>query len=189
MADIITYTGDITIIKQYNNRPLQATKYHNKGLPYLFRYLCQCLAGVDGVLANKPAFISVTGNDNNPVEQNAYVIVESQGSGADETYYAEVSATFTQSSFGAGGLTGDNVTLKMLSSAVDINNSRQAFAETQISNFTSLLAGESVTIVWRMSFQNPTTSTTPSTQSVTKVSRSRKTTTTKTKEVEVIANG
>lgn len=185
-SELYVYHGDVTIISKNHGVVTEVKKYHNQGEDYLFEFLCQCLCGTIGVLENRPCVIRVSGMKNSQKADAAGSAFGKYVKDGD-TSYAEISATFTQSSFGAGGFAtddGDNVTLTML----DVTQNRP-FATTSVTNFTNLAKGESVTIVWRMSFQNPTLATTPSTQSVAKVARSRKTTTTKTKEVEVVVNG
>ena len=175
MDEYIGYSGEVIVTTKYNGCVIDQKITHNEGKSYLFQYLVQCLVGVGGVLANKPRRIAVVQSD------NARTVVGSSnslvGMGGDE-YYAEISATFVSGDF-SSPFTGDNVTLKMYG-----QSDEQWFADATVGNFTDLKKGQSVTVVWRMKFQDITTSPTP-----TRARRVKSTAQTNPAEVEVVKNG
>lgn len=179
MDEYIGYSGEVIVTTKYNGCVIDQKITHNAGQSYLFQYLVQCLVGVGGVLANKPQRIAVVEiNDT----QNAVVrsVVRPSNSlvGKDgNVYYAEISATFVAGDFNPA-FTGDKVQLQMYG-----QSDTQYFADATVDNFTNLSKGQSVTVVWRMRFQNITTSST-----TTRARRASSTVQTNQSEAEVIHN-
>ena len=175
MDEYIGYSGEVIVTTKYNGCVIDQKITHNEGKSYLFQYLVQCLVGVGGVLANKPRRIAVVQSDNaRTVEGQSNSLVGIDGN----VYCAEISSTFVSGDF-SSPFTGDNVKLEMYG-----QSDKQYFADATVANFTNLQKGQSVTVVWRMKFQNITTS------SATARARSAKSTAqTNPAEVEVVKNG
>lgn len=177
MDEYIGYIGEVIVTTKYNGCVIDQKITHNAGQSYLFQYLVQCLVGVGGVLANKPQRIAVVqSDDKRTVVRPSNSLVGKDGN----VYYAEISATFVAGDFNPA-FTGDNngnVKLQMYGQA-----DAQYFADATVANFTNLSKGQSVTVAWRMKFQNIATSSTK-----TRARRASSTAQTNQSEVEVIHN-
>ena len=177
MDEYIGYSGEVIVTTKCNGCVIDQKTTHNAGQSYLFQYLVQCLVGVGGVLANKPQQIAVVEiNGTKSVIRPSNSLVGKDG----DVYYAEISATFVSGDF-ADAFQSDNngkVQLKMYG-----QSDEQWFADATVDNFTDLKRGQSVTVVWRMKFQNITTSSAP-----TRARRAKPTAQTNPAEVEVIHN-
>lgn len=175
MDEYIGYSGEVIVTTKYNGCVIDQKITHNEGKSYLFQYLVQCLVGVGGVLANKPrqiAVVEINGTKSVIIQSNSLVGIDG------DAYYAEISATFVSGDF-SSPFTGDNVQLKMYG-----QSDKQWFADATVANFTGLQKGQSVTVVWRMKFQNITTS-----SATTMARRAKSTAQTNPAEAEVVKNG
>lgn len=175
MDEYIGYSGEVIVTTKYNGCVIDQKITHNAGQSYLFQYLAQCLVGVGGVLANKPQRITVVEiNGTKSVTSPSNSLVWKDGN----VYYAEISATFVSGDFASAFQSDQNgkVQLKMYG-----QSDEQWFADATVDNFTGLAKGQSVTVVWRMKFQNITTSST-----TTRARRAKPTAQTNPAEVEVI---
>ena len=178
MDEYVGYSGEVIVTTKYNGCVIDQKITHNEGKSYLFQYLVQCLVGVGGVLANKPRQIAVVQSDDaRTVVQPSNSLVGTDGN----VYYAEISATFVSGDF-SSPFTGDNVVLKMYGQ--DDSPDAQYFADATVENFTDLKKGQSVTVGWRMRFQNITTS-----SATTMARRAKSTAQTNPAEAEVVKNG
>jgi len=189
MSEYIGYKGEVRITSRYKGSLIKEQIVHNEGLSYLFQYLCQCLAAIQGITGNNPNQIAVIGGGNQSQSRSA----TARYSFDDSKPYAEFSATFTQNDFGADGysdVTGNTGKVRL-----KLRRDNNDFAQTYVDNFTKMSKGEAVTIVWRMTFTDASSSSGTNNQSlaspiaVQKVSAPKKKVKTTRKEVEVVKNG
>lgn len=190
MSEYIGYKGEVRITSRYKGSLIRERIVHNEGKPYLFSYLCQCLAATPGITGNNPNQITVIGGGTKDSQSRS---ATARYSVDDSKPYAEFSATFTQNDFGADGYsdaTGHTGKVQL-----KLQRGNNDFAITYVDNFTKMSKGEAVTIVWRMTFTDASSTTETNNQSVASpiavqtVSAPKKKVKATRKEVEVVKNG
>ena len=200
MSEHISYKGEVRITSRYKGSLIREQIVHNEGKPYLFSYLCQCLAAIQGITGNNPNQIKVIGGGTDQSQSRSatarYNYEVDKTDATKYTYYAEFSATFTQNDFQADGYSNTTSEGGKGYVKLELKRDTNLFAETSVENFTKMSKGEAVTIVWRMTFTDASSSTDETQKqsvaspiSVQTVSAPKKKVKTTRKEAEVVKNG
>lgn len=164
--DKIGYRGEITIISTLRNGTKITKKYHNRGTSDLFKFLVNCLVRTDGVLGEAPRLLDVVNadantNDTTILKSKRIIGARAVLDNVDSTtnnWFAEFSAVITKSDLADNASGAQKVKLRLY----DGSKKPVLLAETDnaMDNFLSGLSAQvaiSAQVVWRMYFENVTT--------------------------------